>query len=61
MIQTRPDLSVAVNLFNRYQSQPTDSLYNKLKRVLCYVKGTTDFGLIYTKGEGVSPLSFVVS
>jgi len=57
MIQTRPDLSIAVNLlFSRYQSQPIDSLYNQLKRVLRYVKGTTDFGLIYTKGKEVSPL-----
>ncbi|CAI6374264.1 unnamed protein product [Macrosiphum euphorbiae] len=56
MIQTRPDLSVAVNLFSRYQSQPTDSLYIQLKRVLRYVKGTTDFGLIYKKGKEVSPL-----
>lgn len=42
MLGTRPDLSFSLNLCSRYQDKPTDQLWKALKRILRYLKGTTD-------------------
>lgn len=48
-ITTRPDLSAAVNYFSQFQSNPTDEHWNYLKRILRYLKGTSDFGIHFRK------------
>jgi hypothetical protein len=50
MLTTRPDLSTAVNYFSRYQSNATEAHWKGLKRILRYVRGTTELGLLYCKG-----------
>lgn len=49
---TRPDLMYVVSLISRYMSRPTMSHWLAAKRILRYVKGTTELGIFYKKGEG---------
>jgi hypothetical protein len=49
LTNTRPDLSYAVSILSRFMQEPRDSHWNAAKRVLRYIQGTKDFGLLYTK------------
>lgn len=49
MLCTRPDLCVALNLLSRYQKKNNKELWQNLKRILRYVKGTLKLRLIYEK------------
>jgi hypothetical protein len=49
LINTRPDLSYAVGILSRFMKQPWDNHWNATKRVLRYIQGTKDFGLLYKK------------
>ncbi|PKU73279.1 Retrovirus-related Pol polyprotein from transposon TNT 1-94 [Dendrobium catenatum] len=42
---TRPDLTFAVNKACQYMHQPTDSHFDALKRILRYIRGTTQVGI----------------
>ena len=44
---TRPDIAFATGFLCRYMSKPTQNHYNAAIRVLRYLKGTIDFGLVY--------------
>ncbi|KAM7472186.1 hypothetical protein LguiA_010369 [Lonicera macranthoides] len=45
---TRPDIAFAVNSVCQFMHQPTDQHYNAAKRILRYIQGTLDYGLLYT-------------
>lgn len=47
--KTRPDLSYAVGKVARHCAEPTSEHWSAVKRILRYVKGTTDYGLLYSK------------
>lgn len=47
MLCTRPDLSTAVNILSRYSNKNNKELWQCLKRVLRYLKGTIDLKLKY--------------
>ncbi|CAK9801638.1 Copia protein [Anthophora plagiata] len=51
MICTRPDLSVAVNILSRYTNKNNQELWQSLKRVLRYLKGSSNIKLNYTRGN----------
>ena len=46
---TRPDLSFAVSYISRFMSNPKTDHWIAAKRVLRYVHGTSDYGLLYTR------------
>ena len=48
---TRPDIMQAVGMVARFQSSPKQSHLAAVKRILRYLKGTTDFGLWYPKSS----------
>ncbi|XP_046145885.1 secreted RxLR effector protein 161-like [Osmia bicornis bicornis] len=50
MLNTRPDISVAVNYYSRFQSNAKMAHWKGLKRILRYIKGTLDYGLIFRRG-----------
>lgn len=56
LTSTRPDLMYIVSLISRYMSQPTELHFMAAKRVLRYVKGTIDYGILYKK-KGCSVLT----
>ena len=45
---TRPDISFAVSKLSRYTSNPSDDHWRALERVLCYLKGTMNYGIHYS-------------
>lgn len=47
---TRPDLQFSVSLLTRFMSKPTRLHAQAVKKVLRYLKGTTDFGIWYNGG-----------
>ena len=46
---SRPDISYSVGACARYQANPKESHMIALKRIIKYVKSTTDFGVWYSK------------
>ena len=49
MTHTRLDLLYSVGLLSRYMETPTSDHLLAAKRILIYIKGTLDFGLIHLK------------
>lgn len=47
---TRPDFIYGVSLISRFMSCPTEQHWSAAKRLLRYLKGTTDLGIFYKKG-----------
>ena len=50
-VATRPDISHAVGVLSKYNSCPTETHLTAAKRVLRYLKRTTEYGLEYKKSE----------
>ena len=48
---TRPDISYAVGVVSRYMQSPKKPHLDAARRILRYVKGTIDYGLLYKRGE----------
>lgn len=57
-VSTRPDISFAVSSLARFSSNPTKEHWTALKRLLRYLKGTTMFGILYTKGGASECIGF---
>ena len=49
LIASRPDIIYSVGVWARYQANPKESHMIALKRIIKYVKSTTDFGVWYSK------------
>jgi hypothetical protein len=47
LIHTRPDLASAVGFVGRFIERPTEEHKMVVKIILCYVAGTTHYGLHY--------------
>ena len=45
----RPDISHAVGAVSKFNSCPTEACFTAVKRILHYLKGTIDLGLVYKK------------
>jgi hypothetical protein len=45
---TRPAISFVVRKLSRFMSNPGDVPWQALERVLCYLKGTTSYGIHYS-------------
>uniref|UniRef100_A0A251TCA0 Putative copia protein n=1 Tax=Helianthus annuus TaxID=4232 RepID=A0A251TCA0_HELAN len=50
LTNTRPDIMFAVNKISQFMEQPKRSHWEAGKRILRYIKGTLDQGLVYSKG-----------
>ncbi|CAM8877602.1 unnamed protein product [Rhodiola kirilowii] len=47
MTSTRPDIAYAMRKLSRYTSNPSNLHWEAIKRVLKYLKGTMNYGLVY--------------
>ena len=47
MMCTRPDICYVVGLVSRYQSNPSQKHWMTVKRILRYLKGTSNYMLCY--------------
>ncbi|CAA0831030.1 cysteine-rich RLK (RECEPTOR-like protein kinase) 8 [Striga hermonthica] len=53
LVHTRPDIAFAVGYVNRFMEDPREDHWAAVKRLLRYVKGTVDQGIIFPKtGDG---------
>ena len=57
LLHARPNMTYSVSVLSRYMVNPTFDYWTAAKRVLRYLKGTIDFGLIY--GKGVKNLNVI--
>lgn len=48
---SRPDIAFAVNKAARAMEKPTVQDWNQIKRIFRYLRGTVDYGIIYSKAE----------
>ncbi|XP_031285994.1 secreted RxLR effector protein 161-like [Pistacia vera] len=55
---TRPDIMYATSLLSRFMSQPTETHFKIAKRVLRYVKGSTDFGVWFKRSKDFKLVGF---
>ena len=51
MLCTRPDICFAVGLVSGYRSNPRQAHWQAVKRVMRYLRGTTDLVLCYQGGD----------
>ena len=50
---TRPDIAYAVGMLARFSSKPNRSHWIAVKRVLRYLRGTSDLGILYRGDSGI--------
>jgi hypothetical protein len=55
---TRPDLMFAVNMIARFMEHPVESHMMAAKRILRYIKGTLELGILYKKGEQADLIAY---
>ena len=48
-VGTRPDITCAVNNVAKFSSQPTTEHWTGVKRIMRFLKGTANFGLLFSK------------
>nr|GEV79671.1 retrovirus-related Pol polyprotein from transposon TNT 1-94 [Tanacetum cinerariifolium] len=52
LTSSRPDIVYDTCLCARYQAKPTEKHLKEFKRIFCYLRGTVNKGLWYTKDSG---------
>ncbi|GJZ21194.1 retrovirus-related pol polyprotein from transposon TNT 1-94 [Tanacetum coccineum] len=58
LTSSRPDIVHATCLCARYQAKPTKKHLKEVKRIFCYLRGTVNIGLWYTKDSGFELTGF---
>ncbi len=48
---TRPDICAAIGVLSQYMSDPSESHWCGVKRLLRYLKGTQNYGLLFSSGD----------
>ncbi|GAA0151404.1 transmembrane signal receptor [Lithospermum erythrorhizon] len=51
LTSTRPDIMYVTSLISKFMSNPTELHMHLAKRILRYLKGTIDFGILYKEGS----------
>ncbi|CAM8895779.1 unnamed protein product [Rhodiola kirilowii] len=65
MTSTRPDIAYAVGKLSRYTSNPSTHHWEAIRRVLKYLRGTMNYGLVYAGFpsvlEGYTDASWIIN
>ena len=56
--RTRPDIAHAVGMIARYSSKPTVQHWTAVKRIFRYLKGSINFGLVYSKNKATECIGY---
>ena len=56
MVTSRPDISAAVSYFSQFQCNPNNQHWTHAKRILRYLKGTVQHGLVFKRNAAVRQL-----
>ncbi|KAL1293456.1 hypothetical protein AAHE18_19G074500 [Arachis hypogaea] len=59
LTMTRPDITFAVNCVSQFVHGPTLLHWKSVKRILRYLQGTLDHGIVFTKAADLQIFSFV--
>nr|GEX12244.1 copia protein [Tanacetum cinerariifolium] len=59
LTSSKPDIVHATFLCARYQAKPTEKHLKEVKRIFCYLWGTVNTGLWYTKDSGFELTGFL--
>ena len=46
---SRPDIAFSVGVYARFQAAPKESHMTTVKRIICYINGTSDYGIWYSR------------
>ena len=57
-MSTRPDISVAVNTLSQYMACPSEQHWTGIKRILRYLNGTVQYGLVFTGNDGAELVGY---
>lgn len=57
LVHTRPDIAYSVGIVSRYMERPTKMHLEALKRIMRYLKGTMQYGLVYYEDSGNNVLN----
>lgn len=57
LVHTRPDIAYSVGIASRYMERPTTVHQNAAKRILRYIQGTLQFGLVCSKDSNNNVLT----
>ena len=57
-VTSRPDIAFAVRNLARFTSKPTIDHWIAFKRVLCYLQGTTNHGILYNQKDSEECVGF---
>lgn len=58
---TRPDIMFAASLLSRYMQEPSQIHFGAAKRVLRYLQGTLDYGILYKAAESSKLIGYTDS
>jgi len=58
---TRPNIMYGISLISRFMESPKDSHWQADKRILRYVSGTKDFGILYFTSDDLSLVGYTDS
>ena len=61
LVNTRPDMSYAINILIQYMVEPKRAHYVAAKHVLKYLKGTVDYGFNYERRDGIELIGHIGS
>ncbi|XP_061363291.1 uncharacterized mitochondrial protein AtMg00810-like [Gastrolobium bilobum] len=61
LAHTRPDISYAVSVVNRFMHSPSDEHMNAVYRILRYLKGAPGKGLLFTRNQNLSIKGYTAS
>lgn len=57
LVHTRPDIAFSVGIVSRYMERPTEMHLIAAKRILRYIQGTLEYGLVYSKDSSNNVLT----
>lgn len=57
LVHTQPDISYAVGIISRFMEKPTIMHLNVARRIMRYIKGMLNYGLIYSKNSANNVLT----
>jgi hypothetical protein len=58
MVMTRPDIAFAVNQVSQYCQNPGPGHWNGVKRILAFLAGTSNRGLLFKKNDEGSLIGY---
>ena len=58
LVNTQPDISFAINSLSEFMVDPQRVHWAPAKHILCYIRGTMEYGLVHERRESVQLAGF---